>query len=368
MKTFDLPDLGEGLHEAEIVAWHVAPGDQVVADQPLVSVETDKAIVEVPAPFGGRVAKLFAEAGTTVAVGAPLVGFEHAGTEDSGTVAGRVPDGDVVVDSERPRTRSGGARVKAAPAVRALAERLGVDLTGIESSNADGHITADDVKRAAGADEAVTATGERLRGVRRAMAQRMAEAHASVVPATVCDEADIDGWREGSDVTVRLVEAIVAGCAVTPSMNAWYDGARETLTLHKRIELGLAVDTSDGLLVPVLRNIGARERADLRQGVDALKRDATSRRIPPEELRGATITLSNFGAVGVGRFAGLVVIPPQVAIVGAGRIAARVTLRDGRAVERRTLPLSLTFDHRVVNGGEAVRFLAAMMEALAQSD
>ena len=192
--------------------------------------------------------------------------------------------------------------------------------------------------------------------------------HAEVVPATICDDADIDAWKQGSDATVRLAEAIVAACRAVPALNAWYESSAESLRLLNRVDLGIAVDTPDGLLVPVLRDVGNRARPDLRNGLDAMKRDATARTIPPEELRGATITLSNFGVLGVGRFAELVVVPPQVAIIGAGRIDHKVVMADGKPVARKMLPISLTFDHRVVTGGEAARFLVALVEDLARSD
>jgi pyruvate dehydrogenase E2 component (dihydrolipoamide acetyltransferase) len=199
--------------------------------------------------------------------------------------------------------------------------------------------------------------------MRRAMAQRMAAAHAEVVPASVTDEADIGDWPAGEDATIRLVQAIAAACKAEPSLNAWYNAAGGERRLVKRIDVGMAVDTEDGLIVPVLRNVGERDARDLRAGLDRMRADAQARSIPPEELRGATITLSNFGMIG-GRFASLVVVPPQVAIIGAGRIGERVMVRDGKVAVRRVLPLSLTFDHRVVTGGEAARFLVALKSAL----
>jgi pyruvate dehydrogenase E2 component (dihydrolipoamide acetyltransferase) len=175
----------------------------------------------------------------------------------------------------------------------------------------------------------------------------------------VTDEADIDGWQKGEDVTIRVVRAIAAACRSEPSLNAWYNAAAGERRLIKRVDIGIAVDTEGGLIVPVLRNVGERESRDLRAGLDRLRADAAARSIPPEELRGATITLSNFGMIG-GRFANLIVVPPQVAIVGAGRIDQRVLVHEGKPAARRVLPLSLTVDHRVVTGGEAARFLVAL--------
>ncbi len=369
MKTFNLPDLGEGLHEAEIVSWHVGPGDNVVVDQPLVSVETDKAVVEVPAPFPGRIAKLFGDAGSAIHVGDPLVGFDDANgaTADSGTVAGRLPDEEITVDETAAGRRAGGARVKATPAVRALARKLEVDLANVSPSGEDQAITADDVKRVAKLLSG-TEPAEAITGVRRAMAHRMAQAHAEVVPATLHDEADIEAWPAGADTTVRLIEAIVAGCRETPEMNAWYESRNESRRVLARVDLGLAVDTPDGLFVPVMRDVGRRDRADLRRGLDALKQTIADRRIPPEDLRGATITLSNFGVLGAGRFASAIVVPPQVGIIGAGRITPQLVMSEAGPAAHRMLPLSLTFDHRVVTGGEAARFLAAMVTDLARPD
>ncbi|MGH6945181.1 MAG: dihydrolipoamide acetyltransferase family protein [Geminicoccaceae bacterium] len=364
MKTFDLPDLGEGLQEAEIVSWHVGPGDQVVADQPLVSVETDKAVVEVPAPQAGRIAELFGAAGDIVKVGAPLVAFEErGGATDAGTVVGEIK-----ASTERAEEATAEERatptvtVKATPAVRALARRLGVDLALVAPSGADGVISARDVEQAA---ESLREAGplEPLRGVRRAMAIRMAHAHAEVVPATVIDEADVDAWVDRGDATIRIVRAIVAGCRNEPALNAWYDSQAAGRRLHQKIDLGIAVDTEDGLFVPVLRDIANREPTDLRRGLERMKTDIRARKIPLEELRGATITLSNFGTI-AGRYAAPVVVPPQVAILSTGSIEPRVVAENGHAAVHRILPLSLTIDHRVVTGGEAARFLAAVIADL----
>jgi 2-oxoisovalerate dehydrogenase E2 component (dihydrolipoyl transacylase) len=184
-----------------------------------------------------------------------------------------------------------------------------------------------------------------------------------VVPATVSDEADVEAWMNGGDVTIRLVHAIVAACAREPALNAWYDSQAQGRRLHGKIDLGIAVDTEDGLFVPVLRDVANRDATDLRKGLERMKADILARSIPPEELRGATITLSNFGTL-AGRYASPIVVPPQVAILSAGRIASRAVVVAGTVVAHRTLPLSLTFDHRVVTGGEAARFLAAAIADL----
>ena len=360
MSTFVLPDLGEGLQEAELVAWHVGEGDHVVADQPLVSVETEKAVVEVPSPQDGKIARLCAQPGDRVRVGRALVEFEEGPRADTGAIVGELTAAaPAPAAASAPQAPPG---VRAAPAVRALAQRLGIDLAAVAASGPGGAVTSADVERAARA-QVESAPVEPLAGVRRAMAVNMARSHAEVVPATVSDEADIEAWRPRTDITIRLAQAVVAGCAASPGLNAWYDGRAMERRLLKQIDLGLAVDTEDGLFVPVLRNIAARDAADLRRGIEAMKKDLRARAVPVAELRGQTITLSNFGMF-AGHFAALVIVPPQVAILGAGRIAERAVVADGKLVAHRILPLSLTFDHRAVTGGEAARFLKAAIDAL----
>ncbi len=358
-RVFTLPDLGEGLHEAEIVAWHVAEGDHVVADQPLVSVETDKAVVEVPSPRSGRIARLLAAPGDIVAVGAPIVEFAEGAEDraDTGAIVGELPR------QAAPAAPAGEAvRGRASPAVRRLAAELGVDLGTIEGTGPGGTITRADVERAARV-VAPPARTEPVRGVRRAMARNMERSHREIVPATVCDDADIGAWGPDEDVTIRLALAIAHACRVEPALNAHYHPEREERVLFDRVDLGIATDTPDGLFVPVLRDVGNRTPEDLRRGLDNMKRDVRARSIPLEELRGQTITLSNFG-IFCGRYAQLVILPPQVAILGAGRIREEVRVVDGTPAVRRILPLSLTFDHRAVMGGEAARFLRAVIEHL----
>lgn len=348
--VFVLPDLGEGLREAEIVAWHVTEGDHVVADQPLVSVETDKAVVEIPSPRSGRIGRLLAAPHARLVIGAPLVAFAEDNGRDTGTVVGELMTAAHIPPAARPR---------ATPAVRALATSRGIDLATIAGSGPEGEVTRADVERAMARESGT----EPLTGIRRAMALRMEEAGRTVVPATLTDEADVTSWSAETPVAARLVAALVAGCHAEPALNAAYDGKTMARRLNKEIHVGVAVDTDDGLIVPVL---GKAERLDVATMDKELRRlaaAARTRRIAPKALRGATISLSNFGALG-GLFAALVVVPPQVAILGAGRIHPRLMSTDGRLVTQRVLPLSLTFDHRVVSGGEAARFLAAVKAAL----
>lgn len=383
MRIFKLPDLGEGLQEAEIVAWHVKPGDAVQADAPLLSVETAKAIVEIPSPFGGQIAKLFAQPGDIVHLGAPLVGFEGAGAaDDAGTVVGNVKVGTHVVREGATRVGAAGAQgtpgiqgshgLKATPAVRALARKLSVDLAMVTPSGRDGVITATDVQRVA-TTLAEVGPAEVVRGVRRAMAQNMARAQSEVAAATVMDDADLHAWQtvgataSGHDITIRLVRALVAGVRAEPALNAWYEGRTGRRHLLERIDVGIAADLPEGLFVPVLRNVGKRDAADLRNGLDRMRADIKARTIAPEEMRGNTITLSNFGMI-AGRYAAPIVVPPTVAILGAGVIRDEVVAAGGVPAVHRVMPLSLTFDHRVVTGGEAARFLRAVIADLERPD
>jgi 2-oxoisovalerate dehydrogenase E2 component (dihydrolipoyl transacylase) len=288
-----------------------------------------------------------------------LVEFEEGPRTDSGTIVGELAAQAPPVAAAAAPQATG---VRAAPAVRALAQRLDIDLATIAASGPGGAVTSADVERAARAQTQSGPT-EALAGVRRAMAVNMARSHAEVVPATVSDEADIDAWPPRTDITIRLVRAIVAGCVASPGLNAWFDGRSMERRLLKQIDLGLAVDTEDGLFVPVLRNVANRDPTDLRRGIEAMKRDVRARSVPVAELRGQTITLSNFGMF-AGRFAALVIVPPQVAILGAGRMTPQAVVADGKLVSHRILPLSLTFDHRAVTGGEAARFLRAAIEDL----
>jgi pyruvate dehydrogenase E2 component (dihydrolipoamide acetyltransferase) len=365
MTTFMLPDLGEGLAEAEVVSWHVTPGDHVVTDQPLVAVETDKAVVEIPSPQSGRVTRLCAVVGDRVQVGEPLVEFEGVDAQpDTGTVVGEVDSG--VAPMPAPSPTAALSAVKATPAVRALARKRGVDLSVLQGTGPGGVVTAKDVER--GADVLADAgPAEPLRGVRRVMADRMAKAHAEVVPAGVTDVADVEAWVEGTVVMLRLIRAVAAGCAAAPALNAWFDGAERSRRLRDTVDLGIAIDTEDGLFVPVLRDVGRRTPDDLRDALERVKRDVRARTIPPTELRGQSITLSNFGTVG-GRHAQLVVVPPQVAIVGVGRVTRQVVAVGDAPAIHRQMPMSLTFDHRAVTGAEAARFLQVVIADLERSE
>lgn len=383
MSIFKLPDLGEGLQEAEIREWHVKEGDTVKVDQPLVSVETAKAVVEVPSPQAGRIVKLHGKSGDIMPVGKPLVEFEGAepagkaaapskgpGTSseekgairDTGVVVGAMKQGNEVV-AEKPTTVGTAAGIKVTPAVRALAHRLNVDLTIVTPTGPDGMITQGDVQRV---HKILTEVGplEKLRGPRRAMANTMSQARDEVMPTTVTDDAVLHAWGAGKqDLTLRLIRALVAGAKAEPSLNAWFDHVEIGRRLLPKVHLGIAVDTPEGLFVAVLQDVGNRSEDSLRKGLEKMKADAQARTIPAEELRGYTITLSNFGRYG-GKYATPVIVPPTVAIIAAGATRDAVVPINGEVKIAKVLPLSVTFDHRAVTGGEATRFLATMIKDL----
>jgi pyruvate dehydrogenase E2 component (dihydrolipoamide acetyltransferase) len=373
MTTFKLPDLGEGLAEAEILEWHVKVGDRVLVDQPMVSVETAKAVVEVPVPYSGTVSALHGAVGDIVATGAPLIDF------DSGTVVGSMPvsleedwvDAAVVAPS---RTRDD-SRTRAVPVARALAKRLGLDLSSLTGSGTDGIIKLDDVLAQAGVGAARTpaalaipgdAAAEPLRGARRAMAHSMSQSRDQVAVSTVCDDADIHAWTSRGDYMLRLIRALIAACTAEPALNAWYDPASTSRILHARIDLGIAVDTPGGLIVPVLRDIRGKSPETLRSAIAAKKNAAHQRSTSAEDLRDFTLMLSNFGTL-AGRYGIPLVVPPAVAILGAGKVREDAVVVGGAVVAHRRMPLSLSFDHRCITGGEACRFLAAVIADLETS-
>jgi pyruvate dehydrogenase E2 component (dihydrolipoamide acetyltransferase) len=253
MKYFKLPDLGEGLPEAEILEWHIAEGDSVTTDQIIVSVETAKAIIQVPSPQDGVIAHLFGKPGDTIHTGEPLLEFAGEDSNDSGTVVGQIPEGtnsavthdDFIIGSPEGNLHNEGV-IRATPAVRALAKRLNIDLAQVQGSGHNGNITPADVERASKLDQ-LHGKAEPLRGVRKQMALTMMRSHAEVVPVTINEDVDIDLWPEGTDITLRLIHAIAVACKDEPAFNSWFDGNALSRRLHNKIDLGVAVDTDQGL-------------------------------------------------------------------------------------------------------------------------
>jgi len=235
-------------------------------------------------------------------------------------------------------------------------------LSMVTPSGRDGLILADDVRRVA---RILAEHGpmEPLRGVRRAMARNMAQAHVEVAPATLVEDADVTGIESAADITPRLIRALIAGCKAEPSLNAWYDSHANGRRVLERIHLGLAVDAPQGLFVAVLLDIQNDDDAAIVERLGKLKEKIKNRSLTPAELRGYSITLTNYGAI-AGRYASPVVLPPTVAILGAGKSRDQVVARNGEMVIRHILPLALTFDHRAVTGGEAARFMKAVIDDL----
>lgn len=369
MNIFYLPDLGEGLAEAEIHEWHVKVGDTVKIDQPLVTMETAKAVVEVPSPQAGKITKLHGNPGDIIQTGGPLVEFEGAETirKDQGTVVGSLEEssiildpGDMIIGAAQTVAASS---IKAMPAVKALAKQLNVDLNQVKPTGPRGQITAEDVKKLANQKTKLPGQVEALHGVRRAMAHAMTQSHQEIVPVTLVDDADITLFKSDCDITVRLIQAIIEGVKTEPSLNAWYDGKNLERCVLKEIHVGLAMDTDEGLFVPVLKEVEQKSPSELRSLIDTFKKTVRNRTVAPSDLQGSTITLSNFGMI-AGRYATPIIVPPMVAILGCGKIRETVMPYQGKIEIRRVLPLSLTFDHRAVTGGEATRFLAAVIKSL----
>ncbi|MDE2345238.1 MAG: 2-oxo acid dehydrogenase subunit E2, partial [Gammaproteobacteria bacterium] len=285
----------------------------------------------------------------------------------------------------RKKQKQSPAQVKALPSVRMLAKQLGVELSSCQATGRNDTVTADDVRAAQGhaadtASTSVTArwqlpparsdvkygTAEPLRGPRRAMHASMTRARNEVMECTLFDDADIHNWLPGQDITVRIIRAIVVGCRAEPELNAWYDGEKLERTIHQQLDLAMAVDTPDGLIVPVLRDAGRKNAQQLRADLNRIKEATRNRSVAPADMKDATITLSNFGMM-AGRYATPVVVPPQVAILGTGGLRHDVVPVLGGVEVHKRIPLSITFDHRCITGGTACRWLAAVIADLQRS-
>jgi pyruvate dehydrogenase E2 component (dihydrolipoamide acetyltransferase) len=387
MYEFKLPDVGEGIAEGEIVRWRVAVGETVAEHQVLVEVETDKAMVELPSPVGGVIRERRGEPGEVVPVGAVLALIEEEKTAPAAAPAKPAAAG-VVGELEE----AGSAAEKAAapveppilPRDRKRAEELGLDLRQVRGSGPQGRVTKEDLQKEAEAGKQTAEPAvERvpLRGVRRIMARTMAASAASAVPATIMEQAD--GLALGqlrlreapiaAERGVRLtwlafiVKALTLALEHSPLLNSTYDGDTEEILQHRQINLGVAVDTPDGLLVPVLRAVRSLSILDLAAALQDLSERARERKVSPAELKGGTFTVSNYGALG-GLWGTPVINPPEVAVLGVGRIDETPVVRDGAVEARPVIPLSLTFDHRFIDGATAQRFLNDLVTHLEDPD
>ena len=330
MTIFYLPDLGEGLAEAIIYEWHVTANEAIQTDQIMLSVETAKSVVDIPVPFSGKVLQIFFPAGATVKTGEALIDILTAEADNTATVAGKLESSDIILAEEN---------------------------FGDQNSESDHHhnFSSDTHKRFQW-----QSSGENLSGLRLSMAKNMRRAHREVIQAVIFDEADISNWfisdPENShvsiiktDITVKIIQAIIQACHTEPALNAWYDGRMQKRLLHSHINIGLALDTAEGLLVPVIKNAQQKDADAIRNNINDFKQKI----FHTESFQEATITLSNIGSY-AGYFATPIVVPPAVAIIASGRIDKN----------KKLLPLSLSFDHRVVTGAEAARFLAALLKNL----
>jgi pyruvate dehydrogenase E2 component (dihydrolipoamide acetyltransferase) len=355
---FKLPDLGEGLTEGEIARWLVSVGQEVAEDDPLVEIQTDKTTVEIPSPAAGLVARILVEEGQVVPVGTVLVVIgDGAAPADEQPRAEPSP-----AQQDAGAARGDDAKVRATPLVRKVARELGVDLASLQGTGPQGRITEEDV-RGAGASRP---EGRRvpLRGVRRLIVEHMTRAHREVSPVTWVEECDF-GNVDLSLLVATTMKAVARSLKEFSELNARLEG--DEIVLLDRYDLGFAVQTEQGLVVPVVRDVDSRSLeevdADLRRLADA----ARSGRLRPEELRGSTFTVSSAGKL-AGLFQTPIVNHPEVAILSLGRVADRPVVRDGEVVVRPIGHVALTFDHRVVDGARAAAFGLAVIARLEKGE
>jgi pyruvate dehydrogenase E2 component (dihydrolipoamide acetyltransferase) len=425
-RDFKLPDLGEGLTEAEIVSVLVSEGDEIKEDQAVLLVETEKAQVELPSPFGGRVATVHVQAGQRVKVGAVLLSFADAA--GAAPKAPPSPASSPRATAPAPTAAHGagappatGLPPAATPATRRLARELGVELAHVRGTGAGGRILDEDVRAAAGGGGAAAAPAARgeqaaarpaapaaeapgearplaastalpplprfeqwgaverepLRGIRRRSAEHLALAWAVIPHVTQHDQADVTELEtmrrrqqkrggEGSadlTLTVFLIKAVAIALGSHPRFNASLDHATGELVLKRYYNIGVAVDTDQGLMVPVLRGVDGKRIRELAAELAALVARTREGRATLEDLRGGTFTVTNTGALG-GTGATPIINYPEVAILGVGRGRLTPVVRDGQIVPRLVLPLSLAFDHRVIDGMEAARFSTEVVDLL----
>lgn len=344
-RVFALPDLGEGLEEAEVAQWLVREGDEVTLNQPIAEIETAKAVVEMPSPFAGRIVRLHAQAGSTIAVGAPLVTFEV--------------EVEVALDA--------GGRATATPAVRKLAKDLGVDLSSVAGTGPGGRVTREDVERAASG--ALAALGDfelvPVTLVRRTIARNL-EAVARIPQVTTFRQVDcleLEGFRDELGVSPLpvLVRALAGVCADHPWINSSW--AEDGIRLHRVVDVGIAIDTERGLRVPVLRDAGSRGVAEIAGEIARLARAARAGELAHGETVGATIAVTNTGSYG-SEYGTPLLDPGHAVTIALGVIQPRALVVDGRIEARPACTLSCTFDHRVLDGATVGRALGALVALL----
>jgi pyruvate/2-oxoglutarate dehydrogenase complex dihydrolipoamide acyltransferase (E2) component len=354
---FKLPDLGEGLTEGEVARWLVAEGDEIAEDQPLVEIQTDKTTVEIASPAAGVVTKILVADGEVVPVGTVLVVIGGDGT------AGAVP----VERAAKPAPPPAAAtvvtgRVQATPLVRRIATELGVDLATLTATGPGGRISEDDVRAAAGPAGAPAAEGrrEKLRGVRRQVAEHLTRAHREIPAVTFVEECDCSNV-ELALLLPTVLRATALSLIDFPELNARLDG--DEIVYHDRYDLGIAVQTEQGLIVPVVRDCAGKSVDELRREIDTFAEGARAGTLERADLQGSTFTVTS-----AGKLAGFLVTPlinsPEVGILGVHRVSERPVVRDGEIVVRPVANISVTFDHRVVDGARAAAFTLSVIGRL----
>lgn len=391
MFEFKFPDVGEGIAEGEILRWLVQPGDRVEAHQPVVEMETDKAAVELPSPCAGVVRELRGKEGQLIAVGAVLLVIDETAvsvaSEPTTITKALGVVGELEEAEEAPApgaaatpTAEPSAIAKALPKDRKLAAELGVELSALSGSAPQGRITEAEIRDAAAAQPLAD---ERLplKGVRRSMAKALTASAFSAVHVSILDRADGQELRQlrnrerplATERGVKLtdlafiVKALTLALERFPLLNSFLDEERQELVLRREINVGFAVDTPEGLLVPVVRQARQKSILDLAAALQGLSERSRNRSIAPAELKGGTFTVSNYGAIG-GIWGTPIINPPQSAILGIGRIEEAAVVRHGQVVARMVVPLSLTFDHRIIDGATATRFLNSLIEHIEKPD
>ena len=351
---FKLPDLGEGLTEGEVARWLVSEGQEVAEDDPLVEIQTDKTTVEIPSPAAGLITRILVGEGEVVPVGSVLV------------VIGGTVDEEQPRAQPSPQAEPGPERVRATPLIRRLAQELGVDLEELSGSGPQGRITEADVRRAADSRQ-VRPGGEGrrepIRGVRRRIVEHLTTAHREIPAVTFVEECDF------TDVDLKLLiptmlRAAAASLKDFPELNARLEG--DEIVYLDRYDLGVAVQTEQGLVVPVVRGCDTASPEQLAAEVQRLADGARAGTLASEELRGSTFTITSAGKL-AGLFATPLINHPEVAILGVHRIRPRPAARDGELVVRELGNISVTFDHRVVDGARAAEFTLAVIRRIEQA-
>jgi len=351
---FKLPDLGEGLTEGEIARWLVSEGQEIAEDDPLVEVQTDKTTVEIPSPAGGKVARILVAEGEVVPVGTVLVVI---GEDGAVAPAEEQPRAEPAVEPTPPARHEG--RVRATPLVRRLAQELKVDIESLEGTGPQGRVTEEDVRAAAGGG-VEEGRRERLRGVRRLVAEHMARAHQEVPPVTWVEECDF-GNLDLKRLVPLMLKAVAESLKEFSELNARLEG--DEIVYLERYDLGVAVQTEQGLVVPVVRGCDQASVDELAREVERLADAARAGELKPEELRGSTFTVTSAGKLG-GLLTTPIVNHPEVAILSIGRVTERPVVRDGEIQARPTGYISVTFDHRVIDGARAAEFGLAVINRL----